>query len=62
MPAFLPTLAVVLVCPLGMGIMMWMMMRGHRSHAASGPQAGDVDQERIASAAWPDTAPRASMK
>lgn len=27
----------VLVCPVGMGVMMWMMMRGSRAHESGSP-------------------------
>lgn len=37
MPESLYALA-LLACPVGMGVMMWMMMRGHKAQ----PEAGDA--------------------
>ena len=37
-----------LACPIGMGAMMWFMMRGGKTEAASGQQPGDLQVQELA--------------
>jgi hypothetical protein len=45
MEQYLPYL-VVLACPVGMGLMMWFMMRGQRGAAPSPDQAAEIARLR----------------
>jgi len=45
MQQYLPVL-LILACPVGMGLMMWFMMRGH--HGQNPAQASPAQQEEIA--------------
>lgn len=47
MPESLWLLLLVLACPVGMGLVMWYMMRGDQPRGPSKPSAQDVELTRL---------------